>query len=99
VFYKLLLENFPAAKDWRVTAGVFDFIEKNANDEFVRFTVPIAENDVTTVKQQIKDVYNRIMNHEFEEGCNKEDCRWCNFSKQYELTKADAATEIEDVEL
>jgi len=99
VFYKLLLENFPAARDWRVTAGMFDFIEKNANEEFVRFTVPIAENDVTTVKQQIKDVYNSIMNHEFEDGCNKEDCRWCNFSKQYELTKADERTLIEDVEL
>lgn len=88
VFYKLLLDNFPAAREWTMTAGMFDFIEKNSKDEFVRFTVPIGAHDVTTVRQQIKQVYDSIMNHEFEQGCNEEDCRWCNFSRQYELSKS-----------
>lgn len=87
VFYKILLENFPPAKDWQMTAGIFDFIEKNSKDEYVRFTVPIMGNDVTTVKQQIRQVYDKIMNHEFDKGCGKEDCHWCNFAKTYELIR------------
>ena len=99
VFYKLLLENFPPAQGWMMTAGIFDFIEKNANDELVRFTAPLGDNDVTTVKQQIKEVYEKINNHEFDNGCNKEDCRWCNFAKQYELSKPENVIEeaIEDI--
>jgi len=87
VFYKLLLENFPPAQSWRMTAGVFDFIEKSADDRFVRYTVPISPNDLTTVKQQIIDVYGKITRHEFEQGCQKENCRWCNFTRNYELAK------------
>lgn len=95
VFYKLLLENFPAARHWKMISGVFDFIEKNSKDEFVRFTVPINENDLTTVKEQIKEVYQKIMNHEFSEGCGKEDCQWCNFARTYELAKI-AKTDVSD---
>ncbi len=87
VFYKILIENFPPARDWKMTAGIFDFIEKSKKEEFVRYTVPINDTDVTTVKHQIKDVYTKIMNHQFDTGCGKEDCRWCNFAKTYELVK------------
>ncbi|HRO41973.1 MAG TPA: ATP-dependent DNA helicase [Flavipsychrobacter sp.] len=87
VFYRLLLDGFPAASTWRMTAGLFDFIEKNSDDKFVRYTVPIGDNDLTIVRQQIADVYTRINNHEFGKGCNKETCRWCNFAKSYELVK------------
>lgn len=90
VFYKLLLNNFPPAFDWKMTTGVFDFIEKNKAREYVRFTVPIQEHDLTVVKEQIKDVYDKIMNHEFDKGCNDENCRWCNFAKTYQLTETSA---------
>lgn len=91
VFYKLLLDNFPPAFGWRMIEGVFDFIETNSNNEYVRFTIPIQEHDLTIVKEQVKDVYERIMNHEFDKGCNDEHCRWCNFAKTYQLTENTAA--------
>ncbi|HTN46804.1 MAG TPA: ATP-dependent DNA helicase [Flavipsychrobacter sp.] len=94
VFYRLLLNNFPPAFDWKMTAGIFDFIEKNKAGEYVRFTIPIQEHDLTIVKQQVKDVYGKIMNHEFNTGCNNENCRWCNFAKTYQLN----APGIEDEE-
>lgn len=88
IFYKLLLENYPAASGWHMTAGIFDFVEKNKSNKFIRITIPIQEQDVTFVKHQIKDVYTRIQQHEFEEGCNDENCRWCKFAKTYHLTAA-----------
>lgn len=94
VFYKLLLDNFPPAFGWRMIEGVFDFIEMNSRKEYVRFKVPIQEHDLTVVKEQVKDVYDKIMNHEFDKGCNEENCRWCNFAKTYQLTE-NTATEAE----
>jgi DNA helicase-2/ATP-dependent DNA helicase PcrA len=94
VFYKILLDNAPAARGWRMTAGVFDFIEKNKKGDFVRYFVPIDAASVQTVKQQIKTVYNRIMNKEFDTGCGKEDCTWCNFVRTYELAKPRVDAEL-----
>jgi DNA helicase-2/ATP-dependent DNA helicase PcrA len=85
VFYKLLLENFYPSSGWIMTAGVFDFIEKNKEGTYQRFTIPIQEHDLAFVKEQIKEVYSSIMNHEFEQGCNDKKCRWCNFAKTYQL--------------
>jgi len=87
VFYKLLLDNFIPAMGWRMIEGVFEFIEKNSKDEFVRFSIPIQEHDLTIVKEQIKMVYDKIMNHEFDKGCEDENCRWCNFAKTYKLNE------------
>lgn len=94
VFYKLLLDNFPAAKGWQMTDGVFDFIEKNKKGEYVRFHIPIFENDMTTLKQQIKQVHGRIMAHEFDTGCGEENCNWCRFAKDYELAKPQEQAEL-----
>lgn len=91
IFYKILLEHFPAARGWQMTAGIFDFIEKNKKEEYVRYTVPITDNDVKLVKQQITEVYANIMAHKFDTGCGKEDCHWCRFAKTYELSRPSQA--------
>jgi len=98
VFYRILLEHFPPARDWKMTRGIFDFIEKNKKSEFVRYTVPIDDNSVRIVRQQIRDVYAKIMNREFDTGCGKEDCTWCRFARQYELVRPPKA-ETEEAEL
>lgn len=89
VFYRLLLDNHPHAQanGWRMEAGMFDYIEKNDAGEYVRYIVPISEADMTTVKQQIRMAHTRIMNHEFDKGCEQEDCSWCNFVKTHRLVK------------
>lgn len=95
VFYKLLLENFPPARGWRMTAGVFDFIEKNKAGEYVRYTVPINNEDVQFVANQIREAYEKIRSHEFGKGCGKEGCHWCDFAATYELKKPSQALEYE----
>ncbi len=98
VFYKLLLENYEE-KSWKVSTGVFDFVQKNKNGEYKLITVPVFAQDEEIVRTQIRHSYSRIMNHEFDKGCGKESCHWCNFARRYELIRPEPGdfTEIDDV--
>ncbi len=98
VFYKLLMENYQD-RNWHVTMGIFDYLEKSKkNGGYKRIKVPVFANDEEIVRKQIKDTYVRIMNHEFDRGCGKEDCYWCNFAKKYELVRIAEPVEIDDIE-
>jgi DNA helicase-2/ATP-dependent DNA helicase PcrA len=33
------------------------------------------------------EVYEKIKNHEFSQGCGKKDCEWCNFNSYYLKTE------------
>ena len=98
VFYKLLLENLEE-KPRKVTLGMFDFIQKSKNGEYKQIVVPVYAQDEQIVRGQIRDVYSRIMNHEFDRGCGKENCHWCNFARRYELIRPakDETVEIDDL--
>jgi DNA helicase-2/ATP-dependent DNA helicase PcrA len=98
VFYKLLLENYED-RNWKVTMGVFDFVQKSKDGSYKPKTVPVFAQDEEIVRAQLKDTYSRIMNHEFDKGCGKEDCHWCNFAKRYELIRnpKDELVEIDDI--
>lgn len=98
VFYKLLLENYED-RNWKVTLGVFDFVQKSKDGTYKPKTVPVFAQDEEVVRAQLKDAYSRIMNHEFDKGCGEEDCHWCNFAKRYELIRdpKDEMVEIDDV--
>jgi len=86
VFYKILLNHHP--KNWEVVSAEFDFVEPNKKKEFEKIAVNITDADITTVTQQVKQVWEKIQNKEFYTGCGKEDCHWCNFVKTNELTVA-----------
>jgi len=98
VFYKLLLENYED-RNLRVTTGMFDFVQKNKTGAYTQIVVPVYGQDEEIVRRQLKDVYTSIMNHEFDRGCGKETCHWCNFAKRYELIRPakDEVVEIDDV--
>lgn len=98
VFYKLLLENYEE-KSLKVSSGMFDFVQKSKTGEYKKILVPVFPPDEEIVRKQIKDVYNGIMNHEFDKGCGKENCHWCNFAKRYELIRPeqDEIIEIDDL--
>ncbi len=96
VFYKLLIENYED-RNWRVNMGMFDFVQKNKNGEYKQVVVPIFAQDEEIVRGQLKDAYARIMNHEFDRGCGKETCHWCNFAKRYELIRPAEEVEIDDI--
>ena len=94
VFYKLLLENYQE-KNWTVTTGVFDFVQKNKYGQYKQVTVPVFAQDEEIVRSQIKHSYARIMNHEFDKGCGEETCHWCNFARRYELIRPEPGIIIE----
>lgn len=99
VFYKLLIENYQE-RSWIVTNGIFDFVDKGrTSNQYKRIQVPVYEKDENFVRKQLKDTYLRILNHDFDKGCGKEDCYWCNFTKKYELVRPGETemVEIDDI--
>lgn len=98
VFYKLLLENYED-KRYKVNIGMFDFVQKTKSGDYRQVVIPVYAKDEEIVRQQLKDVYNRIMNHEFDRGCGDENCHWCNFAKRYELIRPskNEMSEIDDL--
>jgi DNA helicase II / ATP-dependent DNA helicase PcrA len=84
VFYKLLIENYKD-RNWKVDASYFDFVQPTKAGDFKRVYIPVHKQDEEVVLGQLTDTYARIMNHEFSQGCGKEDCHWCNFTKRYEI--------------
>ena len=84
VFYKILIDNMDG-KDWKVVSSEFDFVEPDKVKGFQKRKIFIEPADITTVKQQITEVWNQIQAHNFYTGCGKEDCRWCNFVKENKL--------------
>jgi DNA helicase-2/ATP-dependent DNA helicase PcrA len=87
VFYKILLDNYDA-KDWKVISSEFDFIEPDKKKVYHKQKIVITPEDVTTVKEQIRVVWEKIQQQDFYTGCGKEDCHWCNFVKTNNLAVA-----------
>jgi DNA helicase-2/ATP-dependent DNA helicase PcrA len=84
VFYKILVDNYEN-KQWKVVSTTFDFVEPDKNKKYYAEKIIIEPQDIETVTQQMKDVWNRIQSRDFYTGCGKEDCRWCNFVKENKL--------------
>jgi len=78
VFYKLLVEN-DRSKDWQVIDTQFDFVEPISEGEYRNEKIFITPEDTTTVREQITTVYQKILAHDFNTGCGKQECDWCHF--------------------
>lgn len=87
VFYKILVDGYER-KDWKVTGTEFDFVEPDRKAAFRKVKIMIGAEDITTVTQQIVQVWEKIQNREFYTGCGKPDCHWCNFVKTNNLAVA-----------
>lgn len=86
VFYKILIDN-DKTNNWQVKSTQFEFVEPE-KEKYEIERIDIKEEDVTTVKQQIIEVWNKIQAKEFNKGCGKPTCEWCNFVKTNELAVA-----------
>ncbi len=88
IFYKLLLENHKANQSI-VTEGEIDYVEPDPKSKaFKRKKLKFVPEQVEIVRNQIKDSYQKIQNFEFFEGCGKEDCKWCNFTRTHYETNS-----------
>ncbi|MFB9842096.1 ATP-dependent helicase [Mucilaginibacter ginsenosidivorans] len=95
VFYKLLIEN-DRTKDWQVTGTQFDFIEPVSENEYINEKILIGTEDMEIVRGQIRTVYQKILAHDFNTGCGKEECDWCHFVRSNFKQVGDVMQEIEE---
>lgn len=82
VFYKILADEsqkylLPVHK------AKYVFVEPNKVTKEIPDPVEFTftPDDITLVKTQIKETHEAIMNHDFYEGCGKDDCQYCVFMK------------------
>lgn len=80
VFYKILIDH-DRTNDWQVVNTIFDFVEPVKDGEYYKEKVFITPEDTEVVTTQIKEVYQKIMAHDFNTGCGKKECDWCHFVK------------------
>jgi DNA helicase-2/ATP-dependent DNA helicase PcrA len=84
VFYKILVENYEQ-KSWKVVSTEFDFLEPDKKRIYKKEKIFITPEDIDTVCEQIKTVWDKIQDHDFYTGCGRQDCHWCNFVKTNNL--------------
>jgi DNA helicase-2/ATP-dependent DNA helicase PcrA len=87
VFYKILVDHYEQ-KNWKVISTEFDFIEPDKKKIYRKEKIVISPEDITTVSQQVKTVWQKIQDRDFYHGCGKPDCHWCNFVKTNHMAVA-----------
>lgn len=97
VFYKILVDNYDQ-KAWQVISSEFDFIEPDNKKNYRKEKITITDADISTVKNQITTVWEKIQKHDFYTGCGKEECHWCKFVKHNDLNISIAEILPEDEE-
>jgi DNA helicase-2/ATP-dependent DNA helicase PcrA len=95
VFYKILVDRYEQ-RNWNVVSSEFDFIEPDAKKEYRTIRVNIRPEDIQTVMEQVRTVWQRIQDRDFYTGCGKEKCHWCHFVKTNQLTVAIHQTDDPD---
>jgi DNA helicase-2/ATP-dependent DNA helicase PcrA len=82
IFYKLLFD-YNKTKSYTVREAMYEFVEPskktNKLPEPVYFS--FQKEEVDMVKDQIKDTWAKIQQHDFYTGCGEKDCEWCNLSR------------------
>jgi len=81
LFYKALIES-DTTQNLKVISGEIDFIEPD-KDTLKKVKIMVSDEEYSFVRNQIKETFTKIQNLEFEDGCEEEECQWCNFNKDY----------------
>jgi len=77
VMYKMLLDQNPYI-NYTMDDGYMDFVETYLDGKKkIRFVIDPWETEL--VGKELEFVYEKIKHHDFEPGCQKPDCYWCNF--------------------
>jgi len=96
IFYKILIEN-DRKTQYTVVTGELDFVEPDATTKKpTKHKIFISPEDEEFVSNQLIESYNKIMNHEFSQGCGEEDCTWCTFVR-YNYKPMEIAASDEEI--
>lgn len=80
----------------KVDSGIIAYLQKNQDGVFPSETIVFDKEEEMLFKQIIKTVYQKIIDLEFEPGCGKIDCKWCNFAKSNQSIDTFAEEDILD---
>jgi len=81
VFYKFLFEGSAESKGMKAKSTMVAYIDADKDDVFAEHEVSFIPEHEELVLTIIKDTYAKIMNQDFNTGCEDEYCEWCNFVK------------------
>ncbi|MBT8218237.1 MAG: ATP-dependent helicase, partial [Bacteroidia bacterium] len=91
VFYKLLFEGSSYANGRKAQSAMIAYVDSNREDQFDEYAVEFDPDQESKLIEILTATYAKIMNHEFDEGCEEERCQWCQFVKD---SKLDVSSEI-----
>lgn len=97
VFYKILYESQPG-NSRIVKSGKISYLEPDTRGEFQEKELTYIPGDTGTVRQLIKDVYGKIMAHDFYAGCGEPVCPWCNFLRHNGVVDTFSEREVEELD-
>ena len=83
VFYKMLLEQDHRFKNKEYT-GIMQSLRLE-NEKFAKYEKQVNDEDVANLGQILIEVDAKVKSGEFSKMCNKIDCEWCTFIKNYNL--------------
>ncbi len=93
VFYSILCDTDSQFKSWK--AGTFYYVIPDKKGQFKKHSIEVTDEDKGIVKSQIVETYTKITNREFNTGCRKKDCRWCQFLELGDLKEIEEEMEDE----
>jgi len=93
-FYHILFKAAYPNKKVRKAEITYTNPEKITN-KFIVKGLDYRLEDEMLVRSWIKESYNKIMQHEFYDGCGEPNCTWCNFVNNNELNIAVLSSEDE----
>lgn len=97
LFYKLLYENHIQGNR-PVQRVQLSYLEPDATGAFPLKAYKFEEKEIQDFKGILQDVYTRIMQQDFYNGCGKEQCHWCNFTKYHVAPLSFSNSEIEGLD-
>lgn len=97
VFYKLLYENFRPINS-PIKTGTVIFLDPTPQGQYLQKTIPLEDKDAKFVKSLLIETYEKIVAHDFYEGCGEKNCVWCNFVNKNQLTDSLADGSMEELD-
>ncbi len=96
IFYKLLIEQSNTSP-YFVRKAEIEYLSPNSQGAFIKKEIPITQTDTQQFRAILKENYQKILKHEFTEGCNRPTCKWCNFVKRISIADRFNNEEVEEL--
>jgi len=97
VFYKLLYEaNRPTAQ--KVNSGEIFYVDPDPSGQLASKKITISEDEAELIGDLVVTTYQKILAHDFYEGCGESHCTWCNFVRKNVLVDSFVDVELDELD-